>query len=596
MIDDVMLRTPLSLGPVRLALLSAVIGAVAGIGAAAFRVLIALIHNLFFLGAWSPRYDVVVHTPVSPWGAGIVLAPVLGALVVAFLVKTFAPEAKGHGVPEVMDAIYYGKGVIRPVVVLVKSLASALSIGSGGSVGREGPIIQIGSAFGSSLGQWLAVPPWQRITMIAAGAAGGLAATFNTPIGGVLFASELLLHEVSVRTIVPVAIATAAASWVGQLIFGASPSFVIPVFEQPYFHITSPGALGAYAGLGTLMGLASLLFIRALYGFEDFFEQRVPGGYPVQHASGMLLVGLLFYGMMRYSGHYYVEGVGYAAIQDVLTGALAALPFLLLLFGLKLLATSLTLGSGASGGIFSPALFLGATLGAAYGALIQALFPSLHLSPAAFAVAGMAGIVAGSTGALITSIVMIFEMTRDYGVVIPMTVTVALSYGLRKLLCADSIYAVKLTRRGHHVPDALHAALHLARRAKEAAAPRPQSIPAAAKISERAAQLRAAGSPEQYLVEENGRLLGVLHREDALQALSGADADATAGALAVRNYAVAAEDATLFDALAALRGRPKGVVLLASGARAIAAADVTGVISRDSLADALIETADFFAD
>ena len=165
-------------------------------------------------------YEANVHTPPGPWGPFIILVPVIGGIGVTWLVRTFAPEARGHGVPEVMDAIYYNKSVIRPVVAVIKSLASALSIGSGGSVGREGPIVQIGSAFGSGVGQWLCIPAWQRTTLIAAGAGAGIAATFNTPIGGILFAAELLLHEVSVWTLVPVAIATASASYVGRFFFG----------------------------------------------------------------------------------------------------------------------------------------------------------------------------------------------------------------------------------------------------------------------------------------------------------------------------------------------------------------------------------------
>ncbi len=194
------------LGPLRLYACSILIGVVAACGAVVFRGLIAFFHNLLFLGFISFAYEANVHTPPSPWGPFVILVPVLGAVGVAFLVSNFAPEAKGHGVPEVMDAVYYGRGIVRPVVALIKSLASALSIGSGGAVGREGPIIQIGSSFGSTLGQILRVPGWQRITLIAAGAGAGIAATFNTPIGGVLFAVEIMLHEVSARTLVPVTI------------------------------------------------------------------------------------------------------------------------------------------------------------------------------------------------------------------------------------------------------------------------------------------------------------------------------------------------------------------------------------------------------
>ena len=188
-------------------------------------------------------------------------------------------------------------------------------------MGREGPIIQIGAGFGSTLGQVLRLSLWQRITLIAAGTGGGIAATFNTPIGGMLFALEITMSEVSARTLVPVAIATATATYVGQLFFGPHPSFVIPAFETPYFQLTKPWVLVSYAGLGVLMGLVSVLFIVSLYGFEKFFEMRIKGGYYVQHPLGMLSVGVMMCVMLALFGHYYIEGVGYATIQDILSGS-----------------------------------------------------------------------------------------------------------------------------------------------------------------------------------------------------------------------------------------------------------------------------------
>ena len=350
-------------------------GIIAGLGALFFRGLIALVHNLSFFGKFSFVYDANQNTPASPWGIGIILIPVIGSVLVTFLVTKFAPEAKGHGVPEVMDAVYYGKGIIRPVVAVFKALASALCIGTGGSVGREGPIAQIGSAFGSTISQIFPMTPKQRITLIAAGAGAGIAATFNTPIGGLLFAIELLLHEVSVTTLVPVAVATVTATYIGQLFFGVHPAFVIPEFEQAYFIPLSPWLLIPYAALGVFMGLTSTLYIRTLYFFEDFFDKFKGINPYLRHAGGMLAFGMIMYGTLLVTGHYYVDGVGYGAVQDILTGHLTSIYLLLLLFGLKLLATSLTLGSGGSGGIFSPALFLGATAGGAFGIFLATLVP-----------------------------------------------------------------------------------------------------------------------------------------------------------------------------------------------------------------------------
>ena len=213
------LKLPQRIGLARLSILGVIVGLVTGVGAVLFRSLIGLLHNIAFLGRFEIAYDANLFTPPSPWGAFIILVPVLGGLVVTFLIVNFAPEARGHGVPEVMDAIHYHQGIIRPVVAVIKSIASSISIATGAAVGREGPIVQIGSSLASTLGQIIPMAPWQRITLVAAGAGAGIAATFNTPIGGVLFAIELMLPEVSARTFLPVALATGAATYVGRHIF-----------------------------------------------------------------------------------------------------------------------------------------------------------------------------------------------------------------------------------------------------------------------------------------------------------------------------------------------------------------------------------------
>jgi CIC family chloride channel protein len=350
-------------------------GTIAGIGAWAFRMLIGLFHNLLFLGEPSFIYDANRHTAPGPWGLAVVLVPVAGALAVAFLVGTFAPEAKGHGVPEVMDAIHFGEGRIRPRVAVVKSFASAISIGSGASVGREGPIVQIGSAFGSMLGQIVSMPTEDRVTLIAAGAGAGIAATFNAPLGGVLFAVELLLVSIDARNLLLVTLATVTATYIGQLLLGTHPAFFIPALEAPDFYLTQPWALLEFAVLGVLIGIVSVVFIRGIYILEDIFD-AVPGNYYTRHALGMTCVGVIMVVLQQTAGHYYVEGVGYATILDVLLGTLTNPWLLLLLVVLKLAVTSLSLGSGASGGVFSPALFVGASSGAAFGQLCLILVPA----------------------------------------------------------------------------------------------------------------------------------------------------------------------------------------------------------------------------
>ena len=577
-------------------LLAVLVGIVGGLGAIFFRGLIAFFHNLLFLGKFSLTYNANIHTTAAPWGFLIILVPVLGALGVVFLVKNFAPEAKGHGVPEVMDAIYYSKGKIRPIVAVIKSVASALSIGSGGSIGREGPIIQIGSSFGSTISQLLKIAIWQRITLIAAGAGAGIAATFNTPVGGVLFAVEILLHEVSVRTLVPVAISTATATYVARAFFGAHPSFIIPQLEKTYFHLMNPWVLISYIGLGLLMGLVSTAYIKSIYGFEDIFEKHIKGGYYVRHLTGMFLVGIIMYILWISFGHYYIEGVGYATVQDVLSGTLNQFPILLLLFFLKLLSTSLTLGSGASGGIFSPGLFMGVTLGGSYGMLVGRIFPSLGISPAAFAVAGMAGVIGGSTGAAMAAIVMIFEMTLDYTVIIPMTITVALSYGIRKMLSPQSIYTLKLARRGHYLPSTFLSNFHLIRRARDIMVKDLNIQPASTTVGDYVQSLSKKKAASMNIIEKSGKVLGIFGEDLALKSMAQHGKKVKIGEVVDKNYIKVLPDAKVFDIVEMLRARNATVALVLDHPEDSSIKNIVGIIDKDRIVDAMEESFDLFSD
>lgn len=558
---------------VSLSLLSILVGIVSGFGAVAFRDLIALLHNLFLFGRFSFVYDANVYTPESPWGAGVIFVPILGALIVSFLVKNFAPEARGHGVPEVMDSIHYNKGIIRPIVALIKALASAISIGSGGSVGREGPIIQIGSSFGSTLSQWLRLPTWKCLTLIACGAGGGIAATFNTPLGGMLFAVEIMMQEVSARTLIPVIISTVTATYIGRLIFGPHPSFIIPSFETLDFTISNPLVLLAYIGLGIVVGLMSTLFIRSVYWSEDFFEKRIGGSYYRQHILGMALAGILFYSLMVFTGHYHTEGVGYSTVQNVLIGWHGSALLLLLLCVAKLLATSLALGSGASGGIFSPSLFMGATLGGAYGFFLSSMFPAAGISPAAFAVAGMAGMVAGATGAAIAAIVMIFEMTLDYNVIIPMTLTVAIAYEVRKILCRESIYTYKLVRRGHRIPDVMKANVDFSYRAADFMNTHIFIVPSASTPDE--LRDKAASQPEVefFLLEEKGSIIGISLR----------------GGNTVKEFCTIPEDFEVLDSLQQMHRGGASIALVSSDG-SLVSSHARGIVTKVKLEDMLAES------
>lgn len=576
-------------------LLSILVGIIAGLGAVVFRGLIGLFHNLTFLGKFSALYDANVHTPASPWGPFVILVPIVGAVGVSFLIVNFAPEAKGHGVPEVIDSTYYNKGMIRPIVAVIKSLASALSIGTGGSVGREGPIVQIGASFGSTVGQILNLPPWQTVTLIAAGGGGGIAATFNTPLGGILFAVELLMHEVSVRTLVPVVIATVTATYIGQYFFGTHPSFVIPALQIRFFRLESPEALLSYAVLGIIIGAASALFIKSIYWMEDFFDRLIKKNYYLRHMLGMLIVGVIMYLLQARFGHYFVEGVGYATIEDILRDAYQALGFLALLFVLKLLVTSLTLGSGASGGIFSPSLFLGAAIGGAYGVLLKQLIPGLGISSSAFAVAGMAGLVGGATGASIMAIIMIFEMTLDYTVIVPMVVTVIISYGIRKWLSKDSIYTLKLTRRGHHVPEALKVDFTQLRQARDIMDTKIGTVSSDTALKDYALMALDRKQTSWYVVEEEGKIVGVVSRMQALDAIGPQGGDAYVGEAAEKNFIVVSPEEMVLDINEDMKSKNARLALVSNKKGELAAEDVQGIVTVDRMKWAIGEAVEIIS-
>ncbi|APZ44545.1 chloride channel protein [Acidihalobacter ferrooxydans] len=547
-------------------------------GAVAFRRLIALFHNVFFAGRFSFVYDTLQHTAASPWGVWIILAPAIGGLGVAWMVKNFAPEAKGHGVPEVMDAIYYQNGYMRPQVVLIKAVASSLNIGSGGSVGREGPIIQMGAAFAANLSRWLRLEAWQRYALIAAGAGGGIAATFNTPIGGMLFAVELMMPEISARTLVPVMIATGTATYVSRLFLGHHPAFIVPPLHIAATASTSPEAFFAYLLLGLIIGLVALLFMRSIYWFEDRFD-ALPGNYYTRHVLGMLLVGVTLYLLLRTTGHYFVEGVGYATVQDVLNGRLeASVLLLLVLAALKLLVTSLTLGSGGSGGVFSPSLFIGATLGGAFALVAHGVDPSLELNVITAASLGMAAMVGAGTGAAMTGAVMIFEMTGDYRIILPLIVVGSVAYATRRLITADTIYTLKLTRRGHDVPESRQSNLYLDLPAREFVSHACVQVPVDAPWPPPGLRrFSPAGLPHLLLVDAHGAIAGVVPAQRVAGQWRARGLETRA--LALDEWQAVAADTLIVDLLGSVRREGAETFLLGrDGAAPTVAADVEAIL------------------
>ncbi|MCU0670211.1 MAG: chloride channel protein [Myxococcota bacterium] len=432
-----------------LALVAVACGLAGAAGAILFRSLIYFFGELFFgsgagwmesLGdAIGLALDPAQLEPAAP-GADLpwwrrLIAPAIGGAIVGPLVHYLAVETKGHGVPEVMLAVARGGGVIRRRVVSVKTLASAITIGSGGSVGREGPIVQIGAALGSAIGQTLKLPARQIRTLVGCGAAAGIAATFNAPIAGALFAVEVILGDFAAAQLAPIVISSVVATVVSRAVLGDNPAFLVPAYE-----LVSPLELGFYAIAGVLAGLVGLAFVWVLYATEDGFDRwRFPE--PAKAAVGGLLVGAIGSQLPE------VFGGGYGAITAALAGELTLATLGLLLVA-KLAATSITLGSGGSGGVFAPSLFIGAVGGGLFGGVVHGAFPAWTASSGAYALVTMGAVVAATTHAPITAIIMIFEMTQSIAIIPPLMITCVVSMTVAALLRRDSIYTLKLRRRG----------------------------------------------------------------------------------------------------------------------------------------------------
>jgi CIC family chloride channel protein len=392
--------------------------------------LIGFFHMLFFDGGNLLFSHITSH---PEWL--IPLIPVAGGLAVAPITYRLAKEARGHGVPEVMLAVALRGGIIRPFIALAKSIASSICIGSGGSAGREGPIVQIGSAIGSTVGQVFKMSEDRVRILVGCGAAAGISATFNAPIAGVLFALEIILGDFTMYAFSPVIISSVAATVISRAFLGNYPAFIVP-----QYNLVSVWEMPMYIGLGLLAGGFSVVFIKALYRSEDFFEGLGISNY-LKPALGGLILGII--------GLFYphVFGVGYEAINMALHEE-AVIGVLLLLVFLKIAATSLTLGSGGSGGIFAPSLFMGAMLGGFFGNMVHLAFPQVTATPGAYALVGMSAMVAGTTHAPITAMLIIFELTGDYRIILPLMLAAVIATLVANKLHADSIYTLKLSRRG----------------------------------------------------------------------------------------------------------------------------------------------------
>lgn len=407
------------------------VGVLGGYGAVAFRWLIGSFQNIFFGHGKNHFLDFLF---TLPWYAKLI-PPIIGGAIVGPLVYFFAREAKGHGVPEVMEAVALKGGVIRKRVVVIKAMASAICIGSGGSVGREGPIVQIGSAIGSAFGQILRVSPDRMRTLVGCGAAAGIAATFNAPIAGVMFAMEIILGEFGIATFSPIVVSSVMATVISRAYMGNYPAFIVPQYS-----LVSVYEIPLYIVLGIIAGLIGVGFTTCLYKAEDLFAKiRIPE-YTKAALGGAVIgvIGIFF---------PHIFGVGYDAIEMVLLEKMAWSIILCLIF-VKILATSATLGSGGSGGIFAPSLFIGSMTGAAFGYLAHFLFPDVTATSGAYGLVGMGAVLAAATHGPINAIIILFEMTGSYKIILPLMLSCIISAMLATQIKKESIYTMKLIRRG----------------------------------------------------------------------------------------------------------------------------------------------------
>ena len=518
--------------------MAAFVGLLTGLGAAGFEALIDLVHAIIF--------DWLLDDVLGAWGDWkIVIAPALGGSVVAAFTYLVARDARGPGVAPVLASVETAGGRMNPWVVITKPIASSLTIGSGGSAGKEGPVVQLGSALGSAVGQTLRLSEENVKLMLASGAAGGIAATFNAPIAGVFFALEVILRRFNTRNFSVVVLAAVIATTTAVLIRGEDP---VASLAQEYRLVTPAIEIPLYALLGALGGVVGVVFIVTLYWTEDRFQtsRLHPLAMP---ALGGLLVGLLALGDED------VLGLGEEALAAALSGD-AAIRTLLVLLSLKLIATSLTIGSGGSGGVFGPSLIIGATLGGAFGGIVEQLLPGQTGTSGAFALVGMAALTAGTARSPITAVLIIFELTRDYALILPLMTAVVTATVVSQLLSRDTIYTYRLSRRGvlieeEQVPVNVMQTLRVA----DAMTPVAVRLAASAPVEEIAMQLSEDRESIALVVSEEGELEGVITDTDVTRALSEGEEGLTAADVCTTNVQTIFPDQSLHEALGVFAGR-----------------------------------------
>ena len=480
-----------------------VIGILCGFAAVGFHHLIHYFQKLF----WGMEEFTIAGLRATSWWL-LALAPAIGGLLVGPVVRFLAPEARGHGVPEVMLAVARNNGIMRGRVVLGKALASALTIASGGSAGREGPIIQIGAAIGSKVGQILRGSGQHLRTFAGCGSAAGLAATFNAPIAATLFTVEVIIGEYSVLQFTPIVISAVIATVISRYYWGNEPVFNVPSYE-----LVSGWEFGPYIMLGLISGFVALALMRLMIKVEDRFDSWKQIPMWLKPALGGLMLGVIGIGFPQ------IYGDGYDAVDAVLHGRMAGW-LILLLIGAKLIGTTLTLGSGGSGGVFMPSLFLGAMTGAMMGHLSGWMLGGLAGDPGGYALVGMGGIVAGAMHAPITAMVMMFELTGNYTIILPLMIVCILSTLVTNLASRESIYTQKLARKGIDLFRGRTLDIFQEWKVGDCMITKPPVVLSSAKAPDVLRRMMHNESGTLYVVDDNGAFNGTIRIHDLKHALT----------------------------------------------------------------------------
>ena len=491
-----------------ISLLAALIGILAGVIAFALYDLIGLFTNLAYYHEWSFHFRSPEHTLIGPW---IIVTPVVGALIIGFMAKYGSEKIKGHGIPEAMEAVLMSRSRIEAKVAILKPLSAAIAIGTGGPFGAEGPIIQTGGAMGSLVGQLLSTTADERKVLLACGAGAGMAATFNTPIAGVILAIELLLFEFRSRSFIPLVIACTLATSVRAVLLGQRSMFTMGDVNFDVLH-----GLLFYLLLGVLSGIVAIGFTKLLYWVEDLFE-HLPINDLWHPAIGALGLGIIGFFVPR------VLGVGYDTISDILNNNLA-LKLLLIVAIFKALAMVISLGSGTSGGLLAPMFMSSAALGGAFAIVMNMIFPSLHLSPGAYALVAMAAVFGSASRATFAFIVFAFEITRDYNAILPLMLACVIADMIALRYLPNSIMTEKLARRGLSVPDQFEVNAMKVSRVGEVMLTDVKPIPAEMTVAELAERMGSGDTQFNLtqglpMVSADGKLVGIVTQGDLLRSL-----------------------------------------------------------------------------